>query len=255
MAFTKPRAKRSKVSRRKAPKRSVSTAVKQYVKRTIGRGEENKMVNRQNTTSYTTGIALAWNDISISVPQGLGAGQRIGNQVKIKSVFFNMVLTLANASLPPYAPNYYGQFDCRLLMGSTRGNPFSSPTAIDNGQLLRFGSSTTGADSSLQSQMRPINKVYWNIGFDKKFKVGAGVGIAIPFTTSNDYRLSYLRRFNITKLFKKTQMFNDATGSNLAQNSSLYFNMIVCDYLGTPLNYTSSTVQIAYEIDYTYEDA
>jgi len=160
---------------------------------------------------------------------------------------------LNSSGTAPYNPFSYGQFNFRMLIGHLVVAQYSSPNAADNLQLLRAGSSSVGPDSSLTSLLRPINKEWFKIHVDRKFKVGTNNQSAAPFTNNNDYPVVCMGSMDITKCYKKTLRFEDA--SSRPTNSGTFLNAILTDLNGTPTVYTTAPVRLSYEIDIIYEDA
>lgn len=246
-------AKRSKPRGRKASaKCKVSSCVKKYVQKAIAVQTENKMANIASVKLFNTNFGL-WDNISPQISNNTSVSGRIGNQVRLKSVILRYVMGLNPIVVPPYTPYVYGQFNLRLVMGHLATSPYQIPTAGDNLKLLRQGNTPLAPDSSLITLIRPVNKYWWKIGFDKKFKIGTNNQSSPPFTNNNDYGTNRMGSINITKLYKKSLKFEDATV--FATNCGVYLNGMLTDITGTPTAYATAPINFTYEIDYVFEDA
>lgn len=251
------------VSSRKRSKslKTVPKSVKSYVSRAITRKAELKMTTQVGTTTATCAtvgiLSGAIADISPFLFQGVGASQRIGNKVTIQKVMMRYVVSL-NYSTVSGNPTYNIPFEARMFIGHTLDSPYTIPSPTDLTYLFKFGNSAVGFNQTLFSLMRPINKDYWSIPKQKRFKVGTAQGppdgiVGAATFNNNDFKSFHMGSMDITSCYKKSAIFNDnVTGS--AWNQGTYLFIGCCDQAGSTFTYAAPCVQLTYEVDIMYTD-
>lgn len=246
-------------------KTSVSVGVKKYVKRAISSEIENKSVQVNQTISF--GNIFESPDMNAfpmcpqsgiwTISQAVGAGNRVGNRIKIKSVHLNYVLR-PNAYINPFNLNP-APSTVLLYLGYVKNAPSFLPTSADFLNFFQAGSSVQAPFGSLKDSIAIINKDYWVIKKKWQHKIGfasnEGTG-AIPgvqYYANNDYKLNATQRMDITKYCQKTCVFNDGAGGIL--NRNLYFMYEAVNSMGTVSGAQELPMNIDYWIDFVYEDA
>jgi len=257
----KKRADKSRKSRAKP----VTTAVKQYVKRALHSTIENKSV--QINGGFSFGNVLESPDLSAypmcplsgywTLPQGTGAGGRIGNQIKTRKAYLNYVLR----------PNPYDAvfnifirpMEIQMMLGYVKNTPSFVPAALDVNQLFQAGSSVAAPIGTLRDIISVINTDYWVIKKKWTHKIGfanyAGTGANGNAQTyaNNDFKLNVVKRIDITKMVPSTIQFND--GSLTPTSKNLFFMFQAVSAGGDVFTSTQLPANIEFWIDYHYEDA
>jgi len=260
--------KRAPLRKARAPrakKTTISTAVKNYVKRSIHTAAENKSVQINGGYSFA-GVASD-PDLNAypmcplsafwSIGQGVGAGSRIGNDIKVRKVMLNYVLR----PLPYDAiTNPFPQpQEVMLMLGYVKNTPSFAPIAGDINGLFQSGNTTTGPIGTLRDIVAVVNTDYWVIKKKWTHKLGyanyGGTG-TLPAQQSfanNDFKLNHVRRMDITKFIPKTVNFND---TNVTVNTrSLFFMQEAVPCNGSAFAAGQLTANIEFWIDFHYEDS
>ena len=258
-----PLRKRAKKTR--APKSTVSVAVKKYVNRALHTTIENKSVQINYGLSF--GNVLESPDMNAfpmlplsgfwTIPQGTGAGGRIGNQIKTRKCYLNYVLR----------PNVYDALfnavprptEVQLMLGYVKNTPSFVPAALDINQLFQAGSSVAAPVGSLRDIVSVINTDYWvikkrwthKIGFAQASGTGASAGA--QYYSNNDFKYNVVKRLDITKMVPTTVQFNDGGLTPTSKNLFLMYQSVNAD--GGVFGATVLPTNIEFWIDYHYEDA
>ena len=254
----KPRARKPRVS-------SVPLAIKQYVNRAIHVDQENKTMtvnyaglfgnSTANPSLYSYPITPYTGYLTI--PQGVGQNQRIGNEIKIRKVFLRYVLRPQgyNVDNNPFpAPC---QID--MYLGRTRICPGDQPIAADFNNLFQSGSASLAPVGSLNDLVSNPNTDYFTIKKRWSHKLGyanyQGTGAinANQYFANNDFKLNVVKKLDITKLCPKTLKFNDTL--NTVQGPGLFFWYQAVNAGGGVNGSTVLPAHITFWIDIQYEDA
>lgn len=269
--FRKNRPRRGKkgvkVSRRP------SLAIKRFVEKAIHRQIENKgvsqsaaktMANISNVANFQSGNMWQLTPSSASnsfytITQGTGAGQRIGNQVKLRSAIFKFVLypqvynAVSNPVPKPLDIIMY------ILSGkrSVLANTCSDLTTIFTSNCYKLGSSSTSMLGNLYDVVSYINSDVLQLHYKRVFKLGpsnaqlqAG---AVAGHSNNDYKYNIVRSLNITKYLPKTLTFDDANNNSTSKQVFAVFCPVNAD--GTGIASSGFPCSMYAAIDVTYEDA
>jgi len=259
---TKARGRKRGAARTKA---GVSSAVKKYVKRTLSASTENKCV--QVNAGQGFGNVLESPDLNAypmlpitgywTIAQGIGQGSRIGNEIKIKKVMLNYII-----SPRPYdaTSNSVPQpCEIDLYLGYVRGTPSTIPTSIDINNLFQNGNSFSAPVGTLRDLVSVVNKDYWIIKKRWRHKVGFasnnGTGSSAAFQSfnNNDFKLNAIRKLDITQHVAKTVRFNDSQNTALSKNLFFMYQAVASG--GGVFTSTAIPMNIEYWIDVQYEDA
>jgi len=260
------RVARKRPVRARKPKRGVSLAVKKYVKRTIAVAAENKVINTNvadifgstaNDATMNYHPILPYTGFTNTVPQGTGAGNRIGNQIKVRRITLNYILRPQsyNASSNPFPQPTHIQ----LFLGYVKGCPGEIPSSGDFNNLFQAGNTVQAPTGLLNDLVSDINKDYWVIKKRWTHKLGfssyTGTGGAVDsqYLQNNDFKLNVLRKIDITKLCPKTLKFND--GNNTVAGSNLFFFYSAMNAMGGAMTSLVTPCSITYWINMEYEDA
>jgi len=259
----KPRVARRRVVRGR--KLGVSSAVKSYVKRTIGANIENKTMSVNyagafgncvaNPSMYSYPITPYTGYLTIS--QGVGQNGRTGNSIKIKKAMLRYILRPQNYDVtnnPFPAPVHVDMY-----LGRTRVCSGDQPIAADFNALYQSGSTSLAPVGSINDLVSEVNKDYFTIKKRWSHKLGfansqgtGGIAVAQYFA-NNDFSLNIIRKMNITKYMPKILKFNDAT--NQVQGDGLFLWYQAVNAGGGINGSTVLPAHITFWIELTYEDA
>lgn len=267
--------KKSLVKRRKTvrkvrvARRSVTPAVKKYVKRTIHSLAENKVVNwtyNGDLLPYNA-PASSWlgfnlfplypNSTTLTINQGTGEGQRVGNSISVRKAYLKFVVYPSEYNVstnPTPIPQ-----DIRMMIGFVKQNPVEGPTFTDFSELFQQGNTSAPPANSLFDMIQQVNKDSFTVLYDKIIKVGTssvnGTGglAAYQYMNNNDYRFNVVRKINITKYLTKKYGFND-TNNNPKSGRALFVWFLPCNAVGGTNVSTYKQSRIYIDVDISYED-
>jgi len=200
------------------------------------------------TTSAGTGPAIQ--NIIPNIPQGVSDGNRLGNEVRVKKAYLNIAISrrAVNAQdSPVYMCIYIG----RLY------NSMDTPADADFNMLYRAtGSTTTGlytaAAAAVNTMLSDINTDDWKIYFKKIVKMGNSNYLANNTTaaseaySNNDFKNTFVKRINITKMLHKRWKFNNSV-NDFPENDGLFLFVVpVTVDASTPTgpNYTLTATSV-----------
>lgn len=173
------------------PKRVARTTLRKIVKKEIAKRVEVKTINYGTvggTLITNNGNATVTNGFTLDLTQGVQEGQRVGNEVRMKSFVVKGHVTL----------NYAGSMTpcvVRLVLCKVR-QQITPPSPTQLALILNNGGAAAPMDYQLQSLYWDINTDLFEVVADKKMKIGVsnigGGGVGTP--TNND--------FNLFKTFK-----------------------------------------------------
>lgn len=245
--------------------RTVSQAVKKYVKSTIHKQIENKCVQINGGTGFGNVLqspvmnAYPMQPLSgyWNITQGTGAGARIGNQIRVRKLELSYVLR----PMPYEATNNPAPMPCeiQLMLGYVKSTPSYAPVALDISQLFQSGNSVSAPVGSLRDIIAVINKDYWEIKKRWTHKVGystsngTGSQSANQFFANNDFKLNVVKKINITKFVPTTCLFNDAGITPTTRNLFFMYQAVAAS--GEILPATRIPMTIDFWLDFRYEDA
>jgi hypothetical protein len=243
--------------------RLTAPAVKTMIKSELHRNIENKVQNTTSVSNVLTSYAVNAGLFVISlvpyanITQGTGQGQRIGNVITTRSIFFNFVLRPASYN-SVYNPFPIPQI-VLIFFGKVKNSRAQTPISSDFAKLWQTGSTSNAPYSNLLDTIAVLNRDWFTVYKSYQFKVGfsqadaaAGSNPAYEYYQNNDYKFNVTRKLNLTKYMPKKFIFNDATSQ--PTNDGLYM-WAMC----VPSDGSTGTAQIPiymdYNTTYTYEDA
>lgn len=272
--FVKKNRKRGKPLLRKRTYRkkstsTVSKATKRYIKRALNSEIENKIVSINQTLAF--GNISESPDLNLypvlpyagytSIPQGVGAGSRVGNRCKVMKVLLKYVLyaePYSQTTNPVPQPQEVQMFLLNLKQASG-----ILPTATQLQGLVQLGS----ASVALSGNISDIAINSWNTDvFNVRswtHKVGysgyTGTTLSSPNTqqaqyfANNDFKLNVIRTMNITKMVASQIRMDDGGQTHLGKNCFFGFQCVNSN--GSTAGSTILPVRINYWLDITYQDA
>jgi len=248
------RSKPARKSSRRPRRVSVSSAVKKYVKKTLHSQIENKYYNEYSNANviYNNGTAgnFTCKNLVPSISQGVGQGQRIGNEVRPVKWTLDMLF---------YSKNYDNIVNVsnnnlfRMVIFNVRSDkslvtPPPSGGGVCN-SFFQLGSSSTGFQGNLLDMMLKLNKDNLNVFVDKQFKLSNYTDSGTTDTVNGV--VSRKMSVNLLKFVPKKFIWND-TSPAYPINMSLFIGLF-----GVSQN-NLSTLQpgfFTYTSNLQYEDA
>jgi len=220
--------------RRKATKRTgVSPALKKYVKKMIHVNTENKVVNFNQSVDFGSYV----NDPTMrcfpilpyagynTIGQGITQGTRIGNEIKIRKVTLNYVLTPKGYDAT--TNTFPAPTEVELFLGRVKLTPGELPIAADFSVLFQQGASSASPGGNLGDLIADVNTDYWCIKKRWRHKIGyagytgSGSIASLQYYSNNDFKMNVVKKMDITSLCPKTLKFNDS--NNSVQGPNLFF--------------------------------
>lgn len=250
-------------NRKPRKKTSGGFATKADVKRMISRQIENK-IYYDNATSTQISNQISANPyfqtLNYRVTQGLGQEGRIGNRVTHKSGTLK-----GSINFRPYSALTNSRCLAQIVTlvvfkvknYQTGVNP-SYASFFDS--MFQTGSSSTGLTNTPIDHIRKLNTDIMTVKAVRKFKMGysqAQLAAGSPADTSqiqpnNDFKYQAYFNINLSKMYKKTQIFNDTTELD-SHNDNLFFMVYLAPADGSA--FTSTPLEITWDLELTYEDA
>nr|WPR18609.1 MAG: capsid protein [Chemarfal virus 88] len=254
--------------RRKAVTRpQVSKAVKVYLKKALKKSAELKtatpyVVNNSairaygispNGPSQLTTFALS--DV-LTIPQGTGDGQRIGDRIRVKSMnvkgYINLDSQYAGDAAYLKNPMYVKLFVGRRL------DTLANPNTISGGfsKLLAAGPTSQSPTNLPADMYRYINKELYQILHTRKFKIGTSAPSNNPSDSAqynNDF--SWARNFSIN-LSKNIETVKFSDGGSSPSNVGLYMWFMVVFANGAAITtLTNTPLECHFDVNCTYYDS
>lgn len=257
---------RKKTVAKRRPRTRTRTArkggVKSMVRRMIAKTEEVKnspFRSKTNLVPYAhAGFlpkAMTPLTLGLTVQQGVGQGQRVGNKINVKSLYFRYVLyplgydATENAYPKPLNVLFVLYYNKKSL------------TEIDAnlGDFFQFGNSTEGFSDTLADLVKPFNRDKYTVVKSWIHKLGTANyegtngGPDLNYFANNDYKYNYIRKVNLTKHIPKLITYNDTT----LEPSSKLLNMICIPFYATNtvMPVGNTVAQLEYQLDLRYTDS
>lgn len=246
--------------KKKYPKKASTKRIQAVVKRELGKEIETKcaplytLADQLNVygAGLNPGLGLGWVSANLIPPisSGTGDGQRVGNKVRVKGLYFNYTIR-ANAVMA--TNNFTGSpFMCRVIIYKQRyATDDSSPL-----QMLDSGNSAQNFGSTPDDYIKPYNKKMFQIFYSKQYLMQPiRTEITTPISTENvaNGTVTFASRRVRVKIPYKTLLYADTT--TLPTNAGLYAAVVVCNADGIVVNSTSTRVMLNAESLLYYTDA
>lgn len=147
---------------------------------------------------------------ALTIAQGVGQGDRIGNKIRLVSAYLKIALTPSTES----ANNYPGPVYVRAMLMYDRQFPNTKPTPAANADFFQNGNGTSGFAGSLQDFIRPINKDRYAVKWMRDYKIGHanypdGGDAIFQQGNNNDFKLLRRGSKNYLKYVRKMIKYND----------------------------------------------
>lgn len=260
--YAKKRAYRRKA---RVPPRKPAPSFDKRVKTVISRMAENKTQNFRTTVDILPYNATNWSNtivpitpdtLFLSVLQGTGQGDRIGNSIRVKSLKLSGVLRPmpydATTNVDP-VPLYV-----KMFFLTRKDNPSAISTSL--GDVLQFGNASEGPGNSaaLTNMQRPVNTNEWTVHATRIFKVGYAIysgtsaDINAQSHSNNDFKLNQFVNIDLTKYCTKNIKFDDNSSNPTSRNIVMY--PIVYTANASLLLNNQIPAKFDYNLDIVYED-
>lgn len=169
--------------------------------------------NYQSLTPNLAQIYAGVNPTSLPIVQGTGAGDRLGDKIKIKKITLRMILfpnpTTAISNNPATLQ------EVRILVGHNRLTPTA---ALPVATMFEDGDTALPPQQNLTDMMAPINRHVIVPFKEKVIKLGSS-GMGVVGTTgaaagNNDFKMNHRFTWDITKASPSTIIYQGATAAS-----------------------------------------
>lgn len=273
MANKRKPGKKTAFKSKKRVSNKPSLAVKRYVKQAIHKQIENKgvaqsvaktMCNISNLANFTSGNILqltpsVQTNYIYTITQGTGAGNRTGNQVKLRNAVLKFVLypTSYNVTSNPNPKPLNIMMYIVSGKKSIVSNSVADIATICNSTIYKLGSTSSAMSGNLYDAVSYINTDVLQIHHQEVFKLAPGEYYTPNATqanfNNNDYKYNIVKRLNVTKYLPKVFTFDDANNNATSKQVFAIFAPVYAD--GTGMASTVFCSAIFASVDITYEDA
>lgn len=235
----------------------VSAPLKQYIKKAISRSEETKFLTPLTATNLTlvpydaTSQLLTLINLTTGLQsaQGTGQGDRIGDEINIKSLVFRGFVTY---QLNPNQGSVNAPLFIKMVIGRLKSG-YSQPTSFSN--LFQAGSGVANPTNLPIDMIRNFNKDAWIIYHQRMFKIGfANLGVTGPADSNNDFSLCKMFKVSLAKHVHKLK-YSDAGTS--PTNVGLYCWFLLCRADGNALTGgpNAPTPEVHYTLECAFKDS
>lgn len=267
----KDKRKRSRRVRRGRPK--VNRAFAKRVRQVMMRVAEKKV--QTYTNNSVTPFCLQNTTASIGnnvfpltpytgnwvLSQGTGQGARVGNRVRTQHAMLaiNMTALPYNATTNTVPKPYY----VKIWFCKNKQNPTVLPTLAQicvtaTANFMQVGSTDQGLVGTFYDLQNMVNRDSYIVYGQRTFKIGpayyAGTGAAADSGnySSNDFKLSVLRRMNITKYLPKYLDFDDNLGTTESACHYMLIQLVASN--GATIAANQNPINFGFTLTYQYTD-
>jgi len=241
----------------KTVKKSSGLATKAYVKKLIHANIENKVynawdVNRTIPSALSGTTAPAAVYLLPQLSQGTGAGQRIGNEVKLVGGYVRGFVNLLpyNSVTNPFVHQHV-----RIMIISYKQDNIATAPTWSN--LFEGNSSSNGFQANMLDMLFDINKTEYTLHYSKVLQLGAASqsnqtnGVAGQFFDKAPFSAKF--SFDLGKKYKGKLLFDDAI-SSVPSNKNMFmvFQSVNSDGSASSLLVPA---EFHYQAQWKYEDA
>lgn len=237
MAYARKTYKKRSSSKKRTYKRKSyatkrkMTSVKKMVKREISRNIEDKKfqvfndahdIVPSNSAGFDSQIipVTPFSSAFLTITQGTGQGQRIGNRIKIKKLKFSAIVyplaynATTNPTPAPCQIKFWFFYD--------KEEPQTVPTPTASGDFLQYGNTSIGFGNRLFDHLAPVNEDRYRVLCTRTVKVGyaeyGGTGATGSLPTqgnlaNNDFKLNAKVVVDLTPYCVKNVVFRDTSAT------------------------------------------
>lgn len=251
----------------------ITPYVKKYIARKIASTEEVKVTNYNQAAIYlqpynTGGTATSWytncvfpvspyGTAVLAPAQGTGAGDRLGNKIRTKSLKFKFILTPS-----PYNASTNAQpqpYDVRVWIVCAKFDTATIPSQLSFTNFFQFGDTSVALQSTISDMTLDVNTDMFTVYSDKVYKVGystdtgtGGNGVT-QYYANNDYSFNVMDTLDLTKACPKTLVFNDTT--SFPNNRCLFAVCAAAPAIGGSIATNQLPLNMWYSLQYKFTDA
>lgn len=204
-------------------------------------------------TATPTFIPLCPNSTTLTVAQGSGEGDRIGDKIKTHKAIFKGT----------FYPNGYDMtynpvpipYRVRMLILKNKQSPTATPVLAT---LFQSGDSSTSPTGNIQDLYQPINQDTCVVYHDSLHKVGfsdytgTGFVVAAQDYANNDFALNVDVSLDVTKHLPAHIQFNDGTATPTSAN--IYVLFICASMDGGSSTGNARPIFLAYNTYFEFTD-
>lgn len=261
------RKRRAYVKPRGVAKKPMVKLVKQVVNRMAEKKIQTYNVLPQPFQLRTGSASIAQNVFPMTpefgqwtIAQGSGQGNRIGNKVRTVSALLDVNMTMLpyNATTNPVPTPQY----VRIWFVRYKPAPASAPPSASlfgaTSAFFQVGSTNSGLTGTFSDMQYHINKDLFTLLGYRTYKIapaiyeGTGSVATAGYYANNDFKLSVLKRINLTKMFPKVLNFNDSDST--ITTAGVYMVIQLIASTGTAYSTTYQPLQMGFTLTYTYTD-
>lgn len=236
---------------KKRTKRYSKSIKKDNIKNVVLREISKKLeVKRQSLVSSYNNYYNVINDARVLnlmpvIAQGVGQGDRIGNNITIKKMVLMVNLVVDPTSTLATTPSYVD-----LYIFKFKKNNVAPPSASDMSRFLQTGNSANAYNGESFDGLRDLNEDL----FSKKKHLRLNM---IHGQTINNYsgygfmRSNYTLKFDITKYVKSRLLYDDTTNQPTNDNLYLAVGHTQFTQLGVPIDTYLGIYDALINIEYT----
>lgn len=265
-ATKKPKGYSKKLRDKAAAKPEASKNLKKIIQKEIAKTAESKMVQYYNysrdlVTPVDSGTFVTNNIFpvgvdpsSITIPQGVGQGNRLGNAVTTRKLMFK-----GTFCPKAYDINFNAlpiPVQLKMWIFYDKRTPIDVPSPMSN--FFQLGNATKGFQSDLVDMWSPVNRDIYTVLATRNFKLGcannSGTGglAAYQYFSNNDFSLNCNFSIDLTKHYIKTLKFNDA--SSVPTTRGLFCMVTYAAASGGLFPLGTTAVNLQYMLSYEFDD-
>lgn len=251
------------------PKARMTKPLRKAVEAVVNRNIETKEASYTGTfnpCSYTASNSAAGfiplspysTTPGITITQGTGEGNRVGNLIKVVKATMKFVVTPTAYDL---TANPFPLPQDLIIRGFTSKRSTNSlVTTVPN--YFDLGSTAITPDGVLRDINRPVNKDLYTEYFCKKYKVGfssfapgsgTGANPAMGYYANNDYPLNVIATIDYTKFMPKIIRYNDTDGLPASRMLQTFIECVNAD--GSVQGSAWLPLYLTYTLTILYKDA
>lgn len=250
------------------PKRSLGFAVRKELDRLAETKSATYVWNQLASgglSSYASGSGV-WGVSNItpffpafgylSIPQGVGQGNRIGNSIRTHKLIYQGVVT-PNQYDATWNPTPWPQ---ELMFILFRRKDNGDTIMTQTGNLYQSGSTSLNPSGSLIDLVTPFNTDLYDVLYKRVFKIGpaenTGTGIQNTWMriANNDFKFNVKFRMDLTKYIDKVIRFDDATNTAYGMSSYIHGAWYCMNATGTVATAAEKPCQLVSNLTLFYKD-
>jgi len=269
MAKNGKSSKKNKINKTELVQKEKDKQLTSKIKKEVLGLAETKIVNIDGTVAPCGFSGTNWN-VSNSIPitpyasfltinQGTGQADRIGDKITVSNVMLRMVFTPkpynGSTNLTP-KPQLIKLF---LVNAKSINTINTRPNQANMNTFFQEGNSYASPAGDLFDMIEEVNRDAWSLYATKTIKLGYGSYNGTGFDSShqyfenNDYKLNHIIKWDITKYIPQTMQWNDASANPASRG---LFLVILCANAdgSAPASTSIVPVNMNYDITIKYKD-